>query len=130
MGNLCGKESPSPSDAFAKPGRTVGSAPPPNQNTTAALPKKVQVGGPPRTLGSTPSPNPHQSSSNSTQDDARRKAAEAAEARANAQKPKGKLGAQLLEQKKQTQSQTLDALSRDERRARDADAAADTRAYN
>jgi hypothetical protein len=53
------------------------------------------------------------------------------QARANAaSKPKGKLGSQLHEQKKQTRSETLDALSKDERRARDADAAAESRAYN
>lgn len=52
------------------------------------------------------------------------------QARASGNKPKGKLGAQLQDQKKQTQSATLDALSRDERRLRDADQGAETRAYN
>jgi hypothetical protein len=47
-----------------------------------------------------------------------------------ANKPKGKLGSQLQEQKKQTRTDTLDAASKDERRLRDADAAAETRAYN
>lgn len=71
MGNLCGKES---SDAFAQPGRTLSSAPPAqNQNQTASVPKKVVVGGPARTLGS------GGGSGSSAQEDARRKAAEAAE---------------------------------------------------
>lgn len=46
MGNLCGKQS---EDPFAQPGRTVGSVPPPSNNQTASLPRKV--GGPARTLG-------------------------------------------------------------------------------
>ncbi|KAK0104536.1 hypothetical protein ONS95_004825 [Cadophora gregata] len=125
MGNLCGKES---SDAFAQPGRTLAEAHPAsgtqNQNPTASVPKKVVVGGPPRTLGSG-------GQSGSAQEDARRKAAEAAEARANAaSKPKGKLGSQLQEQKKQTRSDTLEGLSKEERRLRDADSAAEARAYN
>ncbi|PBP18635.1 hypothetical protein BUE80_DR010534 [Diplocarpon rosae] len=126
MGNLCGKESPS--DPFAQPGRTLDAPTQDLENRTSALPKKVVVGGPPRTLGSTPSPNQSQSQ---TQVEARRKAAEAAEARANAaSKPKGKLASQLQEQKKQTRSETLNGLSREERRLRDADAGADVRAYN
>jgi hypothetical protein len=47
-----------------------------------------------------------------------------------ASKPKGKLGSQLADQKKQTRTNTLDAASKDERRMRDADAAAETIAYN
>lgn len=43
---------------------------------------------------------------------------------------KGKLSSQLQEQKKQSRVDTLNAASRDERRMRDADAAAQTRAYN
>ncbi|CAL3963725.1 hypothetical protein PZA11_001261 [Diplocarpon coronariae] len=126
MGNLCGKESSS--DPFAQPGRTLDVPTPDQGNRTSTLPKKVVVGGPPRTLGSTPSPNQSQSQ---TQVDARRKAAEAAEARANAtSKTKGKLGSQLQEQKKQTRNETLNGLSREERQRRDADAGADVRAYN
>jgi len=122
MGNCCGKES---SDPFSTPGRTLSSAPASNANKTSSVPKKV--GGPPRTLGSS-NASPQ---SASQQEDARRKAAEAAEARANsASKPKGKLGSQLQEQKKQTRTDTLEAASKDELRRRDADAAAETRAYN
>ena len=70
MGNLCGKES-SP-DPFAQPGRTLSSAPPPAKTST--IPRKV--GGPPRTLGgSTNAP----AQTDSQKEDARRKAAEAAE---------------------------------------------------
>ncbi|KAF8867294.1 hypothetical protein BDZ45DRAFT_667257 [Acephala macrosclerotiorum] len=123
MGNLCGKESSS-SDPFSQPGRTLSSAPPQNPKPISSLPKKV--GGPPRTLGSG-SAAPEAGAA----EDARRKAAEAAEARANAaNKPKGKLGSQLAEQKKQTKNDTLSAASRDELRARDADASAESRAYN
>jgi len=65
------------------------------------------------------------------QEDARRKAAEAAEARANAaSKPKGRLASQLQEQKKQTRVDTLEAASSDVRRMRDADEGAKARAYN
>jgi len=67
MGNLCGKESP---DHFAQPGRTLSSAPPPQ--TTAPVPRKV--GGPPRTLGGATG-----AQTDSQKEDARRKAAEAAE---------------------------------------------------
>lgn len=126
MGNLCGKESSL--DPFSQPGRTLSSAPPPSNTKTSSVPKKV--GGPPRALGSSPV-NPSTGGGSSAQEDARRKAAAAAEARANAaSKPKGKLASQLEQQKKQTRSDTLDALSKDERRARDADAGAEARAYN
>jgi hypothetical protein len=73
MGNLCGKES-SP-DPFAQPGRTLSSAPPASNTKTSSVPRKV--GGPPRTLGSNSSATNPQSSAQ--QEDARRKAAEAAE---------------------------------------------------
>ncbi|CZT48292.1 uncharacterized protein RSE6_08967 [Rhynchosporium secalis] len=125
MGNLCGKES-SP-DAFSQPGRTLSSATPAQSpNPTSSVPKKVVGVGPARTLGSQ-----GQEQSSSAQEDARRKAAEAAEARANAaSKPKGKLGNQLAEQKKQTRNDTLEGLSKEERRIRHADAGAEARAYN
>ncbi|TVY50106.1 hypothetical protein LOCC1_G000045 [Lachnellula occidentalis] len=123
MGNLCGKES---SDPFAQPGRTLSSAPAPTTNTpTAPLPKHIS--SPPRKLGSDSST----SQNSAAQEDARRKAAEAAEARAKAaSKPKGTLAGKLEQQKKQTRTDTLEATSKDTRRARDADAAAETRAYN
>jgi hypothetical protein len=53
-----------------------------------------------------------------------------ARAKAASGAPKGKLGSQLQEQKKQRRVDTLGAASKDERLARDADAAAETRAYN
>ncbi|PQE21113.1 hypothetical protein CJF32_00005548 [Rutstroemia sp. NJR-2017a WRK4] len=124
MGNCCSSSS-NPADPFAQPGRTLSSAAPPspsNQKPTSSVPKKV--GGPPRTLGG-PSPGSDEAS------DARRKAAEAAEARMrNSNKPKGKLSAQLQEQKKQTRVDTLEEASRNERLARAADEGAQTRAYN
>jgi hypothetical protein len=74
MGNLCGKES---ADPFSQPGRILSSAPA-NTNTntnnpTSSVPRKV--GGPPRTLGS----NSNTAQTDSQKEDARRKAAEAAE---------------------------------------------------
>ncbi|KAH8599043.1 hypothetical protein B0O99DRAFT_650251 [Bisporella sp. PMI_857] len=123
MGNLCGKES-SP-DPFDQPGRVLSSAPPPSTRKTVPVPKKV--GGPPRTLGG----DSGAAQSSTQQEDARRKAAEAAEARANAaKKPKGKLGSQLQEQKRQTRNDALAGASRDELRSREADQLAETRAYN
>jgi len=122
MGNLCGKES---SDPFAQPGRTVDSAPHPK--STSTVPRKV--GGPPRTLGGSAGGNT--TGTPEQQEDARRKAADAAEARArNSKKATGKLGSQLQEQKRQTRTDTLVAASKDERRIRDSDAAAEARNYN
>ncbi|KAM0564155.1 hypothetical protein ACHAPJ_000364 [Fusarium lateritium] len=117
MGNCCGKTE---SEAFSQPGRVLGSAPPPASGT-APVPKTV--GGPPRTLGGGPS-----AEASSDPDTARRKAAEAAEARAKAYaKPGGKLQTQLAAQKKQTRSDTLKDASQEQLRAREADQAAETR---
>lgn len=53
------------------------------------------------------------------------------QARANAtNKPKGKLGSQLEGQKKETRTETLKRASDSQRLQRDADAAAEARAYN
>lgn len=71
MGNICGKTESEPS----QPGRLLGSAPPPGPKTSR-VPQKV--GGPPRTLGSAGDANSGDAS------DARRKAAEAAEVRKEA----------------------------------------------
>lgn len=133
MGNLCSTSKDS--DAFSQPGRTLSSAPP--QQRTSRPPKTVVVGGPPRTLGGsggggggygTTSGNGGNGGGNA---DARRAAAEAAERRAReAQKPGGKLAQDLAKQKAQTRSETLAQASYDERRARESDSAAETRAYN
>ncbi|KAI5866849.1 hypothetical protein GGS23DRAFT_292135 [Durotheca rogersii] len=131
MGNICGKAD---SDHFAQPGRVLGATPP--QPERAAVPARV-VGGPPRTLGGTrapssrPNPAPPQGGG-ANADEARRRAAEAAERRAQASmsKPVGKLGTQLAAQKKQTRNETLNELSRDETRRRDADEAAEARNHN
>ncbi|KAI0400299.1 hypothetical protein F4802DRAFT_585409 [Xylaria palmicola] len=122
MGNLCGKTE---REAFSQPGRVLGSAPP--QPQRASVP--AHVGGPPRILGGGPPPA---QGDNGGADDARRRAAEAAEARAQAAsaKPSGKLGAQLAAQKKQTRNDTLQEISNNERRQRDADEAAQVRAHN
>ncbi|RAL63875.1 hypothetical protein DID88_003518 [Monilinia fructigena] len=113
------------------PARVLSSAPPkPNtpSGTTApesSVPRKV--GGPPRTLGSGPSSG---SGNGSAQEDARRKAAEAAEARLSSKKPKGTLGKKLQEEQSQTLETVRKNASAVERQKRDADAAADARAYN
>ncbi|KAI0164795.1 hypothetical protein GGR57DRAFT_450585 [Xylariaceae sp. FL1272] len=127
MGNICGKAE---SDAFSQPGRVLGSAPP--QPERASVPAKV--GGPPRTLGgSSSSTTPQAHASSSTGDtDARRRAAEAAEARAQATSSKytGPLGSKLAAQKKQTRNDTLQEMSNEERRQRDADEATQARAHS
>ncbi|KAG9246323.1 hypothetical protein BJ878DRAFT_497604 [Calycina marina] len=125
MGNLCGKESKD--DHFSTPGRTLDSVPPPSNTRTSAVPVKISTGGG-RTLGTGGSSQPQPSSE---QDDARAKAREAAERRLNvSNRTKGSLGKKLQDQKKQTRNDTLDAASKDERRARDADSSAEARAYN
>ncbi|KAI0913746.1 hypothetical protein F4824DRAFT_483642 [Ustulina deusta] len=122
MGNICGK---SESEAFSQPGRILGSAPPQPQR----VPVPAHVGGPPRTLGGG---SPAAQGNSRAADDARRRAAEAAEARAQAASAKstGKLGTQLAAQKKQTRNDTLQEISNNERRQRDADEAAQARAHH
>ena len=72
MGNICGKES----DAFSQPGRPLGTTP--ATPATAAVPasatKAAKVGGPPRRLGG-------ESNAPEYADDARSRAAAAAEVR-------------------------------------------------
>ncbi|KAI9819926.1 MAG: hypothetical protein M1827_006496 [Pycnora praestabilis] len=122
MGNLCGKESKP--DPFSQPGRTLenGAAP---SASTSGVPKRTTTGqkisGPGRTLG-----GPVRSDT----EDARRAAAQAAEERARANQPKGKLGAQLAAQRQQTRTDTLGQVSKDERRTRDVDAASEARNWN
>ncbi|KAK0392618.1 hypothetical protein NLU13_2113 [Sarocladium strictum] len=126
MGNICGKQD----DPFAQPGRRVGTSPSSNaqgssNNKTVPVPKK-KVGGPGRTLGGS-----SQEASSASADDARRRAAEAAEARAKGSgKPAGKLQTQLNAQKKQNRSDTLKEASSQEQRSRDADEAAKTRNWD
>ncbi|KJZ73534.1 hypothetical protein HIM_07090 [Hirsutella minnesotensis 3608] len=125
MGNICGKQDSQPDP----PGRLVGSPPVPQK--TSAVPKKV--GGPPRTLGSSARPGAGagaatSASSSGGQDDARKRAAEAAEARAQAAGKGGKLQSQLSAQKRQSRSDALKQASAQEQRVREADDA--TRARN
>ncbi|CAI6095600.1 hypothetical protein V2G26_014557 [Clonostachys chloroleuca] len=127
MGNICGKTE---SDNFSSPGRTVGSVPPdPSVPKTAPVPRKV--GGPPRTLGGGPDSQPTKPTAGAADTDARRRAAEAAEARAKAaNKPGGKLQSQLNAQKKQTRTDTLQESSNQELRSREADEAAKMRNWD
>ncbi|MCJ1293295.1 hypothetical protein MMC34_004849 [Xylographa carneopallida] len=117
MGNCFGKES-SASDNFATTGRAVGSAPP-QPAPRAAVPK---ISGQGRSLGGG-------QALDST--DARAAAAKAAEERAaRASQPKGKLGQALAKEKQQTRVGILGEASRDGRRGKDADEAAEARNYN
>ncbi|MCJ1287122.1 hypothetical protein MMC26_006470 [Xylographa opegraphella] len=118
MGNCFGKESLS-SENFTTPGRAVGGAAVPEPAPRAAVPK---ISGQGRSLGGGYAPDTI---------DARAAAARAAEDRAaRASQPKGKLGQALAREKQQTRVGTLSEASRDERRRKDADEAAEARNYN
>ncbi|KAG5973933.1 hypothetical protein E4U58_003865 [Claviceps cyperi] len=128
MGNICGKEDPEP----ALPTRALHTAPPSHRTAAVPAASKRKVGGPARTLGSN-------SKSNSRAPgppaeavvDARRKAAEAAEARAKAaSKPGGKLQSQLAAQKRQSRNETLKTAGEEERRMREIAQNEDVRAYS
>lgn len=75
MGNICGK---SESEAFSQPGRVLGSAPPQPQS----VPVPAHVGAPAQTPGGGSAPAQGDSRA-SAADDARRRAAEAAEVCSN-----------------------------------------------
>ncbi|KAI6093789.1 hypothetical protein F4821DRAFT_252788 [Hypoxylon rubiginosum] len=124
MGNICGK---SDSEAFSQPGRVLGSAPPQPQRA----PVPPTVSSPPRTLGGS-APAAQGAQNGGSTDEARRRAAEAAEARAQAATAKttGKLGTQLAAQKKQTRNDTLKEVSNNAIRQRDADEGAQARSHN
>ncbi|QGA15494.1 hypothetical protein EYB26_003152 [Talaromyces marneffei] len=127
MGNVCSKSANKPDDAFSQPGRVLGSSAAsgtPNQPARASVPGNVVSKGPGRTLGG--------ASASQDTADARSKAAEAAQKRAEAlnASSKGKLGSQLAAQKARTQSQTLNAASQAEVASRNADSAAETRQWN
>ncbi|KAJ1331507.1 DNA-dependent metalloprotease WSS1 [Microdochium nivale] len=127
MGNLCSKSDGG--DHFSQPGRALGTAP--EQPTRVGVPASAtrKVGGPPRTLGGSGGGG---GSEGGAADEARRKAAEAAEARANALNTKsaGKLGAQLAAQKKQSRNETLQEISSNNTRQRDADETAEARIHS
>ncbi|OJD12628.1 hypothetical protein AJ78_06815 [Emergomyces pasteurianus Ep9510] len=126
MGSFCSK-SANPTEPFAQPGRVLGTNPNPPQAPRASLPRKVgsSQAGTGRTLGGQ---GPDQGKS-----DPRNAAARAAEERAAKQTStakKGKLGSQLAAQKAQTRNETLDEVSRHNRAAREADAAAAARRWD
>ncbi|KAL8843408.1 MAG: hypothetical protein Q9176_002021 [Flavoplaca citrina] len=115
MGNLCSRSSNKP-DNFSTPGRVIGSSSTPSsapQNPRAQIPKAATQGQG-RTLGSG-----GRGEGGAGGGDARSAAARAAEARATANAPKGKLGRELDRQQRQTRSDTLEAVSAEERRYRD-----------
>ncbi|TID21655.1 gb [Venturia nashicola] len=127
MGNCCGKES---GGNFSGEGHTVGGS---QAQTTPQAPRPVQaqaispanskapprVGGPGHTLGSA-----------GTEEDARTAAAKAAEARANKSQGSGPLAAKLAAQRKAGMQGALKDAANENRRAREADAVAETRQYN
>ncbi|KAL2817792.1 hypothetical protein BJX63DRAFT_384904 [Aspergillus granulosus] len=133
MGNICSRSKNEP-EAFTTPGRVLGSS---TTNNNSGAPRASVPAGtkskqsnwesPGRTLGGGGGSGSAGSSTGpgtETAEDARARAAAAAQARAEATTAnKGKLGTKLAAQKAQTQSQTLQAASRDERAARDADGA-------
>ncbi|KAK2755863.1 hypothetical protein FQN54_005658 [Arachnomyces sp. PD_36] len=128
MGNLCSRSANQP-DPFAQPGRVLGTSPSTqNQPSRAPVPQKIdsknkaRVGGPPRTLGG----------GAGGEGEARSAAAKAAEERARKQSASntGKLSSQLAAQKSQTRTGTLEQVSREERGARDADAASQARRWD
>ncbi|KAI9041574.1 uncharacterized protein KD926_006648 [Aspergillus affinis] len=135
MGNICSRSKNEP-EPFSRPGRVLGSNPPPPSagapggkkpaGPRAPLPanSKSNFGSPGRTLGDADDAGGQNS-------DARTNAALAAQKRAESSTPvgKGKLGSKLAAQKAQTQTQTLNEVSHDERAARDADDAANTRRW-
>ncbi|KAI6250425.1 hypothetical protein HI914_01828 [Erysiphe necator] len=112
MGSLCSKGASS----------TDGNGHMPNRRVTNA------TYDPPRTLGS--GSNISTTMSGDPQE-AKRKAAEAAEARAAAakQQQRGKLATNLQQQKKQSRAAILDSLSKDEQRARALDESLETQKY-
>ncbi|KAF7560713.1 hypothetical protein G7046_g3420 [Stylonectria norvegica] len=122
MGNCCGKPDP---EAFAQPGRVLGASAPP---ASGSVPVPKTVGGPPRTLGGGAAPAGG-STSSADQDEVRRKAAEAAEARAKAANTGGKLQSALSAQKRKSRVDTLKDASDEQVRAREADEAAQARTW-
>ncbi|KAK0633422.1 hypothetical protein B0T14DRAFT_506744 [Immersiella caudata] len=122
MGNICGKQPSS----FSSPGRPLGTTP--TAPTTASVPSSVTpnkspkaVGGPPRRLGGASEGNASTSSASNSPDEARRKAALAAEARAQGSKG-GDLSKKLAEQRKLTHRATLEEASKKNLREREVDA--------
>ncbi|KAL1992340.1 hypothetical protein VTN49DRAFT_4372 [Thermomyces lanuginosus] len=114
MGNVCSR-SANKSDPFSQPGRVLGSASTSGQTPAKASTPPRVARGPGRTLGG--------GTSSGDAGDARAKAAEAAQKRAEAMSAanKGKYSKQLEEQKKKTQQKTLEEASKDALAARQAD---------
>ncbi|KAE8353281.1 hypothetical protein BDV28DRAFT_110997 [Aspergillus coremiiformis] len=132
MGNICSRSKNEP-EAFSSPGRVLGSANPPpgeagksSSGPRAPLPAKASTG---RTLGNVGASGAGADTADTA--DARTNAAIAAQKRAESASAgnKGKLGSKLAAQKAQTQTQTLNEASQDERAARDADNAASARRW-
>ncbi|EEP78595.1 predicted protein [Uncinocarpus reesii 1704] len=124
MGNLCSKSS-NPSDAFAQPGRVLGTAPDPAPSRVPVPQKKVNSSAG-RTLGS----NPGTGGGDAEARSAAARAAEERAAKQNAASNKGKLSSQLAAQKAKTQSRTLNESSQNERAAREVDAAETSRRWD
>ncbi|OJJ63404.1 hypothetical protein ASPSYDRAFT_126887 [Aspergillus sydowii CBS 593.65] len=149
MGNICSRsKNETEAEPFARPGRVLGSSADssaPRASVPANAKSKSHWQSPGRTLGGGggggggggENANPGAGTGSGTgavgnTDDARAKAAQAAQKRAEATGPanKGKLGSKLAAQKAQTQTQTLNEVSRDERAARDADGASAARRWD
>jgi len=131
MGNLCSR-SANTTDPFSQPGRVLGSSAQAGQDPNRApVPSNVRIiQGPGRTLGGSKTDS---SEGVGGVGDARSRAAEAAQKRAdtlNASAKSGKLSSQLATQKAQTNAQTLDEASRTERAVRDVDRAEHARRWD
>ncbi|KAG9655047.1 hypothetical protein KCU98_g6623, partial [Aureobasidium melanogenum] len=126
MGNCFGKQK---SDNFSGAGQTLGSS------ANDQAPKPVASSQTQKPITASYSPTPKQGrtvggSGASPNSDPRAAAALAAEERNKPKPAKGKLGKQLEAQKAQTHNATMNEASREALLARNADANAQTRAYN
>ncbi|KAI4123140.1 MAG: hypothetical protein LQ338_005430 [Usnochroma carphineum] len=130
MGNLCSKSankpSPSSSDPFSTPGRTLSSAPPPAQNPRAQIPKGTLTStSQGRRLGGGNGNGDGDGAGEGETDgvnDARSAAARAAESRAATSasgRKKGKLARELEKQRGQSRTEALAGVSWEERRRRE-----------
>ncbi|KAL4779520.1 hypothetical protein BJX76DRAFT_340518 [Aspergillus varians] len=150
MGNICSSsKNESEAEPFSRPGRVLGSSTAnsaPRASVPANAKSKSPFQSPGRTLGGSQAGAGNADAGAPTEpetgagtgtgmvedtNDARAKAALAAQKRAQATGPanKGKLGSKLAAQKAQTQAQTLNEVSRGERAARDADGASAARRW-
>ncbi|KAL2017817.1 hypothetical protein VTK56DRAFT_1619 [Thermocarpiscus australiensis] len=127
MGNLC---STAQSDPFSGPGRPLGATPAkhasvsvPASASSPRQPRGRVLGGPPRTLGGAAAGTGEASGGGA--EDARAKAAAAAEARFQQSRKGGKLQEKLHKERGRTDAQALREASAEESQHRTLDQSAD-----